>query len=163
MAFLDILRQDVRYALRGIRHSPVFTITVIATLGLGLGANAAMFNVVDRLMFRPLAYLRDPDSVHRIYWQTDNRGTTNTQLSTYYTRYLDLQRWTRSFDALAAFSERDIAVGDGELARERRVGVVSGSFFSFFDARPALGRFFTPQEDTPPRGADVDILGNRLP
>jgi putative ABC transport system permease protein len=162
MAFLDILRQDVRYALRGIRRSPVFTITVIATLGLGLGANAAMFNVVDRLMFRPLAYLRDPDSVHRIYWQTDNRGTTNTQLTTYYTRYLDLKRWTRSFDALAAFSERDIAVGDGELARERRVGAVSASFFSFFDARPALGRFFTPQEDTPPRGADVAVISHAM-
>ena len=158
MAFLDSLSQDVRYALRTIRRSPAFAATVIATLGLGIGANAAMFNVVDRLMFRPLAYLRDPDAVHRIYWQTHNRGTTSTQLSTYYTRYLDLQRWTHSFDALAAFSERDLAVGDGELARERRVGAVSASFFSLFDARPALGRFFTPEEDAPPRGADVAVI-----
>ena len=158
MAILDTLRQEVRYALRTIRRSPGFAATVIATLGLGIGANAAMFNVVDRLMFRPLAYLRDPGAVHRIYWQTDNRGTTNTQLSTYYTRYLDLQRWTHSFDALAAFSERDLAVGDGELARERRVGAVSASFFSFFDARPALGRFFTREEDATPRGADVAVI-----
>jgi putative ABC transport system permease protein len=158
MILLDTIRQDIRYTLRGLRRSPAFATTVIITLGLGLGANAAMFNVVDRLMFRPLAYLRDPGAVHRIYWQTDNRGTTNTQLSTYYTRYLDLQRWTHSFDALAAFSERDVAVGDGELARERRVGVVSASFFSFFDARPVLGRFFTPDEDRTPRGADVAVI-----
>ena len=155
---LDIVRQDVRYALRGMRRAPAFAATVIATLGLGLGANAAMFGVVDRLMFRPLAYLRDPGAVHRIYWQTDNRGTTSTQLSTYYTRYLDLQRWTHSFDALAAFSERDLAVGDGERARERRIAAVSASFFSFFDARPVLGRFFTPDEDTTPRGADVAVI-----
>jgi predicted permease len=131
---------------------------VIATLGLGIGANAAMFDVVDRLMFRPLAYLRDPGSVHRIYWQTEYRGTTTTRLTTYYTRYLDLQRWTHSFDRLAAFSERPVAVGDGEAARERRVGAVSASFFQFFEAQPALGRFFTVDEDMTPRGADVAVL-----
>jgi len=158
MVLFESLNQDVRYALRAVRRSPAFAATVIATLGLGLGANAAMFSVVDQLMFRPLAYLRDPGSVHRVYWQTDNRGVTSTQLSTYYTRYLDLARWTHSFDALAAFSERELAVGDGENARERRVGAVSASFFSFFDARPVLGRFFTPQEDTPPRGADVAVI-----
>src|SRR4029079_17467060 len=127
---LDHLQQDVRYALRGLRRSPAFAATVIATLALGLGANAAMFNVVDRLMFRPLTYLRDPGSVHRIYWQWDDeRGTTRTTLSTYYTRYLDLQKWTRSFSQLAAFSEREIAVGEGESARERRISAVSASFF----------------------------------
>ena len=47
---------------------------------LGLGANAAMFDLADRLMFRPLSYLRDPDSVHRIYWQWRERGTTNTEV-----------------------------------------------------------------------------------
>src|SRR5688500_373551 len=66
---LDQFQQDVRYALRGLRRTPGFTATVIITLALGIGANVAMFNVVDRLMFRPLAYLRDPDTAHRIYWQ----------------------------------------------------------------------------------------------
>ncbi len=155
---LDHLQQDVRYALRGIRRAPAFTATVIATLGLGIGANAAMFDVVDRLMFRPLAHLRDPGSVHRIYWQLENRGTTRTTQTTYYTRYLDLERWTRSFSQLAAFSERNVAVGAGESKRERRIAAVSASFFQFFDARPALGRFFTADEDTTPRGADVAVL-----
>ena len=157
---LDRFQQDLRYALRGLRRSPGFAAAVIVTLGLGIGANAAMFNVVDRLMFRPLAYLRDPGSVHRLYWQWDERGKPVTTTSTYYTRYLDLQRWTTSFSQFAAFSERDLAVGEGEFARERRVGAVSASFFAFFDARPTLGRFFTRQEDTTPRGADVAVLSH---
>jgi putative ABC transport system permease protein len=73
-------------ALRALGRSPGFSLTVISTLGLGIGANAAMFNTVDRLMFRPLAYLRDPAHVHRIYWQWQDRGATTTSLSTHYAR-----------------------------------------------------------------------------
>src|SRR4029079_18531453 len=57
--WLDHLQQDVRYALRGLRRSPAFTVSAVLTLGLGIGANVAMFGVIDRLMFRPYAYLRD--------------------------------------------------------------------------------------------------------
>jgi hypothetical protein len=162
MATLEHIWQDVRYAFRGMRRSPAFAATVIATLGLGIGANAAMFDVVDRLMFRPLSYLRAPGSVRRIYWQLDARGATRTTQTTYYTRYLDLRRWTHSFSQLAAFSERNLAVGEAELARERRVGAVSASFFQFFNARPVLGRFFTADEDVTPRGADVAVLSYAL-
>src|SRR5215212_11610983 len=90
---LDEIAQDLRYALRGLRRSPGFAAAVVATLGLGIGANAAMFGVVDRLMFRPYAYLRDPSTVHRIYLQSTYRGTTNTGTSTEYARYLDFKRW----------------------------------------------------------------------
>jgi len=164
MPLFEHLRQDLRYALRGIRRSPGFAATVILTLGLGIGANAAMFDVVDRLMFRPLAYLRDPSTVHRIYWQNDDRGKVTTPSSTYYTRYLDIRRWTHSFAQTAAFSERVVAVGDanggGGGARELRIGAVSASFFSFFDARPTLGRFFTESEDQVPGGASVVVLSH---
>ncbi|HEU4628322.1 MAG TPA: ADOP family duplicated permease [Gemmatimonadaceae bacterium] len=156
--WLDQLQQDVRHALRGLRRSPGFTATVVVTLALGIGANAAMFDVVDRLMFRPLAYLHDPGTVHRLYLQWQARGQETTASSTQYARYLDLRRWTSSFSQMAGFSERPLAVGDGPAARERRVGVVSASFFDFFDARPALGRFFTAAEDVTPRGADVAVL-----
>jgi putative ABC transport system permease protein len=111
-------------------------------------------------MFRPLAYLRDPGTVHRLYWQWQNNGTTSTTTSTYYTRYLDMAKWTTSFSQVAAFSERDLAIGNGESVRERRVGAVSASFFSFFNARPALGRFFVADDDVVPRGADVAVLSH---
>src|SRR4249920_735239 len=88
---LERLRQDLRYALRGLRRSPGFTATVIATLGLGIGANAAMFGVVDRLMFRPHPYLHDPAGVSRVYVQTTARGRVLTSATFPYTRYLDLK------------------------------------------------------------------------
>jgi predicted permease len=159
---LDIWQQDVRYAIRGLRRSPGFSTTVVITLALGIGANAAMFNVVDRLMFRPLAFLQDPGTAHRIYWQWWNRGSMVTTLSTYYTRYLDLRNWTDSFTQFAAFDERNLAVGEGTFARERRVGVVSAEFFDFFDARPVVGRFFTADEDVTPKGSDVAVLSHRF-
>src|SRR4249920_927013 len=117
MATLEHIWQDVRYAFRGMRRSPAFAATVIATLALGIGANAAMFDVVDRLIFRPLAYLRDPATVHRIYWRWDERGATVTSLSTQYARYLDLQKLTTCFSQFAGFAERDVAVGEGESSR----------------------------------------------
>jgi putative ABC transport system permease protein len=155
---LEQFHQDLRHAVRGLGRSPGFTATVIITLALGIGANAAMFDVVDRLMFRPLAYLRDPGTVHRIYWQWEDKGRTVTTTSTQYARYLDLQRWTTSFSQITGFYESDLAIGEGDSARERRVAAVNAAYFDFFGARPALGRFFVAAEDTTPRGADVAVL-----
>jgi hypothetical protein len=76
--WLDHLQQDVRYAIRGLRRSPGFAFGVIATLALGIGANAAMFGVVDRLMFRPYPMLRDPSTVHRVYLRWNERETLRT-------------------------------------------------------------------------------------
>src|SRR5690242_9659884 len=85
--WLDHLQQDVRYALRGLRRSPGFTAAVVLTLGLGIGANAAMFGVIDQLMFRPFAYLRDPASVHRVYLRLPGRDRLLTNESFPYARY----------------------------------------------------------------------------
>jgi len=95
--WLDHLQQDIRYALGGLRRSSGFTATVVLTLGLGIGANAAMFGVIDRLMFRPFPYLRDPGAVHRVYLQTTSRGKTLTSSRFPHTRYLDLKKFTSSF------------------------------------------------------------------
>src|SRR5688572_18264875 len=158
LPWLDHLQQDVRYAFRGLRRSPVFAITVIATLALGIGANAAMFGLIDRLMFRPDPYLRDPGSVHRVYLQITGRERQITMVSFPYARYLDLNRWTTSFSQTAAFVQARHALGTGEATRVRKIAGVSANFFDFFDARPALGRFFFASEDTIPAGANVAVV-----
>jgi putative ABC transport system permease protein len=156
--WLDHFQKDLRYALRGLRRAPGFTATVILTLGLGIGANAAMFGVIDRLMFRPFPYLRDSGTAHRVYLQWNDRERTRTDPAFEYTRYLDLRKFTTSFSQFAGFAQRSMAVGVGDAARERQVAVVSASFFDFFDLRPALGRFFVTAEDSTPRGANVAVL-----
>jgi putative ABC transport system permease protein len=161
LRLFDDFSQDLKYALRGLRKSPGFAAAAIVTLAFGIGANAAMFGVVDRLMFRPYPYLKDPSTVHRIYLRQTDRGTTRTQAGgIQYTRYMDIKNGTSSFTHHAAFLSPNLAVGAGDAARERRVGVVSAAFWDFFAARPALGRFFTAAEDTTPRGADVVVLGH---
>jgi len=160
LPWLDHLQQDIRYALRGLRRSPGFAFGVITTLALGIGANAAMFGVVDRLMFRPYPMLRDPATVHRVYLRWNERETLRTSNSFEYARYLDFQRWTKSFTKFAAFFPTTVAIGRGMAARERDIAAVSATYFDYFDARPALGRFFTPDEDTTPVGAPVVVLSH---
>ena len=156
----DFLSDDFRYAIRGIRNRPGFAAAVIVTLALGIGANAAMFSVVDRLLFRPPPMLRDPALVHRIYLARTFRGKESAFSGVQYARYVDLSRWTTSFERTAMFTPRKLAIGTGTDAQEMQVGVVSAGFFGFFDAPPALGRYFTAAEDTPPAGTPVAVLSH---
>jgi predicted permease len=155
----DAFRHDLRYALRGIRNRPGFAAAVILTLSLGIGANAAMFSVVDRLLFRPPPMLRDPALTHRIYLARTFRGKEAAFSGVQYARYLDLTRWTTSFDRTAMFTPSRRAVGTGSDSRETRVLVVTAGFFGFFDAPAPLGRYFTAAEDAPPSGTPVAVLG----
>jgi predicted permease len=159
---LDQFMQDVRYAVRGLRASPGFTAAVVITLGLGLGANTAMFGVVDRLLFRAPALLRDPETAHRTYVFRIRNGTEDITNVDEYARYRDVARWTRSFSAVAGYASRELAVGTGDEAREMPVDAVSANFFGFFDAPPALGRYFTEAEATPPGAAPVAVLSHGM-
>ncbi len=86
--------------------------------------------------------------MHRVYTQSTYRDERFTGPVSEYTRFLDLSRFTSSFDRSAGFAARTVAVGSGADSRERRVGAVSASFFSFFEAPPVRGRYFLPSEDT---------------
>jgi putative ABC transport system permease protein len=151
--------RDVRYAIRGLRRKPGFTLGVVVTLALGIGANATMFGVIDRLLLRPPAYMKDPDHTQRLYYAQTSNSEEFISSNTGYRVYQQVVDWTSSFDRVAAFFFENIAVGTGDQAREQRVGLVSASYWSFFDARPALGRYFASDEDRPPEGAPVAVLG----
>ena len=152
--------QDLKYALRGLRLKPAFAIAVISTIGLGIGANASMFGIVDRLLFRPPNLMRDPATAHRVYGYQTFRGKERIAFGGQYARYKDLERWTTSFSSVAGYSSRQIAVGVGDAAREMQVGVVSANFFGFFAAPPELGRYFTAAEDSTPDGTTVAVLSD---
>ncbi|GJG85966.1 hypothetical protein tb265_11470 [Gemmatimonadetes bacterium T265] len=150
---------DLRLAVRALARARAFAAAVVLTLGLGIGANVTMFGVVDRLLFRPPAFLRDPATVHRVYFRAVNRGVVSTQRTAEYTRYQDLARWTTAFSPVVGVARLTLAVGTGDATRERPVLAVSPAFFALFDVRPALGRLLVDADDATPRGADVAVLG----
>ena len=158
IGWLDRRSQDIRYAVRGLRNRPGFTLAVVLTLALGIGANAAMFSIVDRLLFRAPPLMHDPARVHRVMLATTYRNNVDPNESIPYPRFIDLTRDTRSFERTALFAEREIAIGTGTDAREVQVAIVSAGFFGLFDAPPALGRYYTPAEDSAPAGAAVAVL-----
>ena len=159
LVLFETTMQDLRYAVRGLRARKAFTVGVVLTLGLGIGANATMFGIVDRLLFRAPPGLIDQESVHRVYLHGIDRGEEDVNRNFQFRRYLDLLRETTSFSRIAAFQTRRLGVGSGEALREVPITVASASYFDFFDVRPALGRFFTADEDSVPVGAPVVVLG----
>ena len=158
--WLEDAVQDARYALRGLRLKPGFALAVIATLALGIGANATMFGVVDRLLFRPPAYLDAPERSHHLYFARVVNGSEAIGQAYPYQRFLDLARSATSMDVVAAYAPRSLVVGSGEASHMATIGNASASFWRLFKARPAIGRFFTEEEDREPNGARVAVLSH---
>ncbi|HZI27299.1 MAG TPA: ABC transporter permease [Gemmatimonadaceae bacterium] len=156
---LETLVQDVRYAARGLTARPVFTAGIVLTLGLGLGANAAMFGIVDRLLFRTPDDLRDPSTLHRVYTSFLADGEKRIDRNLAFPVYLDFARASRSIEAFSAFQTLQTAVGDGAETEQMRVTVASANYFPLFNARPIHGRFFNASDDSLPVGSPVVVLG----
>lgn len=152
--------QDLRYAARGLHRSPGFTGAVIVTLALGIGANATMFGIVDRLLLRPPSGVRAPDEVNRVYLTT-SAGFMGLQLGSNqsYRRYLDLAQHVHTSQNIAAHYERERVFGIGEGARQERASLVTASFWPLVGVHPLLGRFFNEAEDQLPSGTPVTVLG----
>ena len=164
--------QDVRYGLRMLRKNPGFTAVAILTLALGIGANTAIFSVVNGVLLNPLPY-PEPDKLASIYSRNDIFG----QSSVSYPNFLDWQRENRAFTAIAAFRNDDFSLtGSGQAARVP-VRMISADYFSILGVQPALGRFFQAQEDrlgAPPLailtegfwkrrfGSDPNIIGTSV-
>ncbi len=155
--------QDLRYALRTLARSPGLSLAAVLTLGLGIGANTAMFGVVDRLFFRPPAHVVDPDRVVRLYvtTMTPSWGTNTSPIGTY-PRYADLRNHARSFAAVAAYGRGRFSLGLGPQAEPVTGRLVTASFFSVLGVRPELGRFFGADEDSVGRAAHVAVLSREF-
>ncbi|MEO5800368.1 MAG: ADOP family duplicated permease [Gemmatimonadales bacterium] len=152
------LSQDLRYALRGLRLSPGFTLGVMLTLGLGIGANATMFSIIDPLLFRTPAHLANPQRTNRVYVAALDNGKEYFRSSFSYKQFLDFTSHTTSFTHFVAYWSPSMAIGNGIEARESRVTGVSAAFWQLFPVVPEVGRLFNSDEDRVPAGEPVVVL-----
>ena len=145
------LAQDLHYALRQLRKNRGFTAVAVLTLALGIGANTAIFSVVNAVLLNPLPFLH-ADRIVSMFEETKNFPEGSIS----YPNFLDWQRDNRSFEAMAAYRSTDgsiTGVGQPENVRAQRV---SANFFPILGVNPILGRNFTSEEDR--RGANPTAL-----
>jgi putative ABC transport system permease protein len=152
------LAQDLRYAARGLRLKPGFAAGIVITLGLGIGANASMFGIVDRLLFRPPAFLAAPERTNHLYLARMIEGKEFVAGSAQYQRFLDFAKDSRTMEVLGAYAQARRAVGTGDATKEVDIGAMSASMWQLFDAKPVLGRFFGASEDRYPDVSHVIVL-----
>jgi predicted permease len=134
--------QDVQYGLRMLLKNPGFSAIAIVTLALGIGANTALFSVVNGVLLNPLPY-QEPERLVALY--AKSKEFPRSSIS--YPNFLDWQRENRSFTALAAFRSDDLNLtGVGEPER-LRAEMISATFFPILGVKPVFGRVFSEQED----------------
>jgi predicted permease len=142
--------QDLRYALRTLFKSPGFTVAAVATLALGIGANTAIFSVVDAVMLRPLPGVREPG---RLLWITNRLEGRARPLS--YPDFVDQRERSGAFAGLLAFDRRAVHVAAGGQAERVEAEIVSGEFFSVLGVGAFRGRTLLPEDDRQARPVAV--------
>jgi putative ABC transport system permease protein len=156
---MENLMQDIRYGLRTLAKNPGFTLVAVLTLALGIGANTAIFSVVQNLLLRPLPYPQ-PESLVQI-WNTYPPQVPRGGLSP--GDYADWRREAKSFSEMGGYvdvSHGFNLTGDGDPQRVQ-IGYASSSIFSMLGARVVAGRSFVPEEDRA-GSAPVVLLSHRL-
>jgi len=153
---MDALRQDLRYAVRRMGRAPGFTSMAILSLGIGIGANTAVFTAVNSLLIQDAPF-RAPEELVRIYTQTDDRGDFR---STAFPDFREMRAMDDVFSEVGAW-ETQMAVAElGGPPQRVLVEAVSATLFPMLGLEPALGRTFSPQEDVTPGEHPVVILGH---
>ena len=155
------LVQDVRYALRQLRKSPVFTAIAVLTLTLGIGANTAIFGLLDQALLRSLP-VKEPERLVLLRYSGSNTGRLNSRsdgkLYFSYPMYRDLRDRNSVFSGVIATDGTQAGLewrGQPELVATE---LVSGNYFDVLGVRPALGRLLVASDDTVPNGNPVGVL-----
>ena len=151
----ETLIQDLRYAVRRLTRAPGFTAAAILSLAIGIGANTAVFSVVNTLLLKPLPY-RAPDELVRIYTSHPNLSPWG---SSAYPDYLDMKAMDGVFSDVGVFYDLLAPVTLGEAPRMTMIEAISASFLPMLGVEPVLGRGFLPEEDLEPGQNNVALLG----
>jgi putative ABC transport system permease protein len=150
---------DLRYAFRVMSRVPSFAVAVVSVLALGIGANTTIFSIVNAVLLRPLPF-EEPERLVRIFTRTPDGRLFELSPGKFY----DWQRDARSFEGMAMYQccgFRELALTGTGAARTVRATAVSAGFFEVVRARPALGRVFRQEEDTP-GGKHAVVLSERF-
>src|SRR6185436_2969170 len=154
----ELIAADVRYAFRTLRRNPGFAIVVLLTLALGIGANAAIFSVVNGVLLRPLPY-RDADRL-MVFWGDLRRPGVN-QIPASAGEYLDYRDRSHAFEQVAAYDTVGFNLTGGGEPERVEGAVVTTTFFALLGASSQVGRTFVAAEDQPGRD-DVVVLSHSL-
>jgi len=147
---------DFKFAFRQLLKNPGFTAVAVLTLALGIGANTAIFSVVNAVLLRPLPY---PEPGQLVQLRADRPGSPSTFIGS--ATFVEVKAQSQSLARIAAYSGGDMTLTGAGLAERVVSGAVTADFFPLLGVQPAVGRNFTREEDTP-NGPKAAILGHGL-
>jgi predicted permease len=163
LRWIDRVRQDAKYALRGLARAPGFTVTVVITLALGFGVNAAMYSILDQVFRRAPAGVANPDQLRRVYEDFANSDMRGARIVLDHFTYPDFRALSSAVAPLrtTAFTKPDsIALVDGTTQIQAQRSMVTAGYFSLLGLHPALGRFFAPGEEQIEMPTPVAVISN---
>ncbi len=143
---MSTLLSDLRFAFRGLRRSPLFTIVAILSLALGIGANSAIFTLIDQVLLRKLPVTR-PDELVMLYQQGAHNGSNMGQRMHSYPIYQDYQQRAEPLAEVLCRRMVPASVSVDNRTERLQAELVSGNYFSMLGVKPAIGRVFNSQED----------------
>src|SRR4029077_5321225 len=149
---------DFRLALRGLRRNPLFATVAIVSLALGIGANTAIFTLIDQILLRKLP-VKAPDELVMLHQDANNMGSNMGTRKNSYPLYQDLQKKAEPFSEVLCRRLIDASISVDNLTERVQAEMVSGNYFSLLGVAPAAGRVFNWQEDDQvSRGNPVVVL-----
>ncbi len=152
LPFVDTTLQDLRYAVRLLRKSPGFTLVAVLILALGIGADSAIFSLVNALLLRPLGSVSQSGELVTLYAKDRTRPGVNPSFS--FPNYQDIRERRDIFSSLLAQDMEQVGLTEGDSTRRVLAGIVTANYFSTLGTSLAAGRAFTPDEERP---------GSRIP
>jgi predicted permease len=154
---IETFLSDLRFAVRKLRTSPVFTVVAVVVIALGSGAVTTIFSAMNAVVLRPL-----PGTTRGGHLVLFERRSPDFKegSSGSYAFYRHIRDTNRSFDGAAAWTKAEMSISNGGEATSVHGNLVTGNFFSVLGVRPSLGRFFTPDEDRTPLSAPVIVVSH---
>ena len=155
---VDTTIQDIRYGLRLLRRSPGFALIAVLTIGLGIGANSAIFSVINGVVRKPLDY---PNADRLMFVTTQFPALNFTRFWISPPEYVEYKQHTRAFTAMGAYSTGAMNLSSGDRPERVNAAFLTASMFDVLGVKPARGQFFTAEQDLP-SAAPVVLIGYEL-